>query len=187
MRYTTDLTCCPLPYDIPIEPPMIQFDTPKRIPKFVRQKQRKLPTNPKCVPVLTYTRRSVNLSTVLAHGRNKLQKGVKPMKRTKKGIRDDNTLLNNKRVRHSLQLWRTEKGLTANRGFVKKSASVLFHDTRYQQSFDSHPFFHKIPYACIRETFGNQPFAELRILEKHILELLEATKINYTEHKYGAN
>ncbi len=138
---------------------------------------------------MTYSERCSNLSNVLVRGDGIPCKISKPRRRYKKGIQNEKMLMNNKRVRNSLQLWRKENGLTCNHGFVKNSTKVLFDDTRYLQSFDSHPFFHKIPYACIQETLlGNQAFAELQCLEKETLELLRAsTKKKYTSHKYGAN
>ncbi len=196
---STALMCCPHSANLSKEPSLVQrapkfirqkqrkLPMTRRDPKFIRQKQRKLPITRRDLPVSTYSRRSANLSNLLAHGHSRLRKVVKPTKRRQKGIRDETTLMNNRRVRNSLQLWRTENGLTANHGFVKNSTKVLFGDTRYLQSFDSHPFFHKIPYACVRETIGIRLFAELLCLEKQILELLESSKENYTAHKYGAN
>jgi hypothetical protein len=138
--------------------------------------------------VLTYKMRSANLCNMLAHGQGILQTPQKPTKQNKNRIRKKKILINDKRVRHSLHLWRGANGMTAHHGFVKKSSKVLFGDTRHHQSFDIHPFFHTIPYACIRETLGKQPFVELRCLEKEILELLQgSTKKAYTSHKYGAN
>jgi hypothetical protein len=96
-------------------------------------------------------------------------------------------LTNKKRLRDSLQAWRMDNGLTANLGFVKNLTKVLFNDTRHHQSFESHRFFHAIPYACVQEALGNKPFAKLCRLEKEILELLQASKEKYTSHKYGAN
>jgi hypothetical protein len=136
---------------------------------------------------MTYSERCSNLSNVLFCGNGIPCKISKRRRRHKKVIQNEKTLVNNKRVRNSLQLWRKEYGLTSNHGLLKNSTKVLFGDTRHLQSFDSHPFFHKIPYACIRETLRNQAFAELRCLEKEIIELLQLSKENYTAHKYGAN
>jgi hypothetical protein len=124
---------------------------------------------------------------VIAHGHGILQEIVKPTKRHKKGIQNEKILMNNNRVCVSLQLWQTENGLTGNHGFVKNSMKLLFGATRYLQSFDSHPFFHKIPHVCVGERLENQPFAELQCLETEIIDLLEALKEKYTAHKYGAN
>ncbi len=133
---------------------------------------------------LTYSIRSANLSNAISNGRSILRKIVKPTKRNNKRIQD---LRNKKSLRDSLRISRKGNGLTTRNGFVKESTMVLFDDTRNIQSFESHPFFYTIPYACIRETIGNKPFVELRCLEKEILDLLKASQENYTSHKYGAN
>ncbi len=167
--------------------PVLSRDGPKNKTEFKRQKQRKLPITSRGAAVMTYSERCSNLSNVLFRGDGIPCKISKPRRRHNKVIQNEKTLVNDKRVRSSLQLWRKENGLTSNHGFVKNSTKVLFGDTRHLQSFDSHPFFHKIPYACIRETRGNQAFVELRCLEKEIIELLQSSKGNYTGHKYGAN
>jgi hypothetical protein len=136
----------------------------------------------------TYSLRPANLSNVVAHGPRIFRKIGKAPKRHKNRIQNEEFQTNEKRDRDSLLLWRRENGLTASTGFVKHYTRVLFNDTRQLQSFDYHPFFHTVPYACVRETLGNQPFVELRCLEKEILELLPAsTKRKYTTHTYGAN
>jgi hypothetical protein len=137
---------------------------------------------------LTYKIRLANLCNMLAHGLGILQTPRVSRKRNKIRIRNKKITVHDKRICHSLQLWRGENGMTAHLGYVKNSTKVLFDDTRHHQSFDVHPFFHTIPYACIRETLGKHPFFELRCLEKEIQEILQAsTKMKYTSHKYGAN
>jgi hypothetical protein len=134
---------------------------PKNKTEFKRQKQRKVPITARGAVVMTYSERCSNLSNVLLCGDGIPCKISKLRRRHKKAIQNEKTLVNNKRVRNSLQLWRKENGLTSNHGFVKNSTKVLFGDTRHLQSFNSHPFFHKIPYACLQETLRNQAFAEL--------------------------
>ena len=159
------------------------------------QKQRKLPINnkPNKLAVTTasnaflkYSKRTENLTNVLARGGAVLRKIAIPTKRENKKIHKK-ILRNIKTVRQKLQLWRTEKGLTSNHVFVKSLTKVLFDDTRYLQKFDSHPFFHSIPYAIVRKTIGEQSFDKLRCLENEIIELLKTSRKNYTAHKYGAN
>jgi hypothetical protein len=137
---------------------------------------------------LTYSIPLANLCNMLAHGLGILQTPRKSTKRNEIGIRNKKITVHDKRICHSLQLWRGKNGMTAQLGYVKNSTKVLFGDTRHHQSFEVHPFFHTIPYACIRETLGKQPFVELRCLEKEIQEILQALrKMTYTSHKYGAN
>ena len=177
------------------EPPVTKVPNMKPTIR-TRQKQRKLPINTKANKLAvttgnptfhTYSKRTENLSNVLATGGAIFQKIVLPTKRKHKK-KDNNKILESiKTVRQKLQLWRTKNGLTSNHGFVKTSTEVLFHDTRYLQKFDSHPFFHSIPYAIVRKTNGEKLFDKLRCLENEILELLKTSTNNYTAHKYGAN
>ena len=164
--------------------------------KYSCQKQRKLLINTKQNKLAvttgnptfhTYSKRTENLSNVLATGGAIFQKIVLPTKRKHKKKDNKKILESIKTVRQKLQLWRTKNGLTSNHGFVKTSTEVLFHDTRYLQKFDSHPFFHSIPYAIVRKTNGEKLFDKLRCLENEILELLKTSTNNYTAHKYGAN
>ena len=137
--------------------------------------------------LVTYVKRAEHLSRVLTNGRYISRKIVLPTKGEKKRVNNQEHKEQNKKLRVPLQLWRIQNGLTANDGFVKKYTKVLFDDTRYLQSFDSHPFFRSVPYACVRKTNGKQLFEELRYLEKHIINMLSSSNKNYTEHKYGAN
>jgi hypothetical protein len=91
---------------------------------------------------------------MLAHGQDILQTPQKPTTKSKDMIRKKKILINDKRVHHSLHLWKGANGMTAHFGFVKKSTKVLFGDTRHHQSFDIHPFFRTIPHACIRDKLG---------------------------------
>jgi hypothetical protein len=141
--------------------PILSRDDRKNKTDFKRQKQRKLPITSRAAVVMTYSERFSNLSHAPSCGDGIPRKILKPRRRHNKVIQNEKTLVNNKRVRNSLWLWQKENGLTSNHGFVKNSMEVLFGDTRHLQLFNSHPFFHKILYACIRETLGNQAFTEL--------------------------
>jgi hypothetical protein len=121
--------------------PILSRDDRKNKTEFKRQKQRKLPITSRGAVVMTYSERCSNLSNALFCGDGIPCKISKPRRRHNKVIQNEKTLVNNKRVRNSLRLWRKENGLTSNHGFVKNSTKVLFGDTRHLQSFDSHPFF----------------------------------------------
>ena len=105
--------------------PILSRNGKEKKTEFKRQKQRKLPITRRGAAVMTYSERCSNLSNVLVRGDGIPCKISKPRRRYKKGIQNEKMLMNNKRVRNSLQLWRKENELTCNHGFVKNSRKVL--------------------------------------------------------------
>jgi hypothetical protein len=114
-----------------------------------KERQRKLPPAKKCAPYISYSKPLADLFNAIADGPRKQKQIIKPRSKPKQGRKNDTALMVLKKGRVPLQLWRKDNGLTSNHGYVKKTTNVLFSDTRYEQLFDTHPFFHKILYACV--------------------------------------